>query len=84
MDINSSQCENIARWYKESDEILISALLDHLRNGDKVNGVFTPEIWTQVSALVNKWYKSAGIPSLNEDQVKKRYGFVSFPPAFSG
>jgi len=82
--VNSSQRKAIARWFKQSDEILISALLDHLRNGDKVNGAFTPEIWTQVTALVNKWYRSARIPSLIEDQVKKRYGSVSLLPAFSG
>lgn len=82
MEISSSSRKAIARWAKPTDRILITELLRHVRNGDRIFNKFSPEIWAQITAQVNKPSIGTDIPMLNVFQVKNRYSAVcSFLPS---
>jgi len=65
MEISSSSGKVIARWAKLRDRILITELLRHVRNGERILNKFGQIMWSQVTAQVNEPSIGTDIPMLN-------------------
>jgi len=83
MDVNSSQRTPIAQWTNAADEILITGLLFHLREGHRVGGEYSSEIWAQVTNQLNESLIGTDISFLAVGEVKTRYASVRFLYSFS-
>ncbi|CUS10354.1 unnamed protein product [Tuber aestivum] len=73
MEASSSSRKPIARWDSAGDRLLITELLHHIRKGERINNKFSPEVWAQIAAQVNKPSIGTGIRPLTLAQVKNRY-----------